>query len=142
MTVSGGTPPYSYSWTGPNGFTSNVEDPSNLESGDYTVTITDANGCTFERDAFVDSQLGVLENGFSFTIYPNPSNGVFNVQLLNFEDEVEVEIVDVTGRVVYRSVNKGQSLFNVDLNEKADGTYFFRISSGDFETTKKIILRK
>ena len=142
VTAAGGTPPYTYSWTGPNGYTSTVEDPTNLESGDYTVTITDANGCTFDRDAFVDSQLGVLENGFSFTIYPNPSNGVFNVQLLNFDDQVQVEIVDVTGRIVYRSMNNGQSLFNVDLNDKADGTYFFRISSGEFETTKKIILRK
>jgi lysyl endopeptidase len=142
LTVSGGTAPYSYSWTGPNGFTSTVEDPANLETGDYTVTITDANGCTFQRDAFVDSQLGILENGFSFTIYPNPSNGLFNIQLLNFEDKVEVSVVDVTGRLILVSQTEGQSLFTVDLADKAEGTYFLRISSGDFETTKKIVHRK
>ncbi|MEO9532845.1 MAG: T9SS type A sorting domain-containing protein [Crocinitomicaceae bacterium] len=142
LTVSGGTAPYTYSWTGPNGYTSTVEDPSGLESGDYTVTITDANGCTFQRDAFVDSQLGMLENGFSFTIYPNPSNGLFNVQLLNSEDKVDVSVVDVTGRIVLIAQTEGQSLFTVDLTDKAEGTYFLRISSGDFETTKKIVHRK
>ncbi|MCK6618665.1 MAG: gliding motility-associated C-terminal domain-containing protein, partial [Cyclobacteriaceae bacterium] len=38
----GGTPgPFDYSWTGPSGFTSTLQNISGLEAGDYTVTITD-----------------------------------------------------------------------------------------------------
>ena len=37
---------YSYSWTGPNGYTSNNPNVQNLFSGSYTVTISDDNGCT------------------------------------------------------------------------------------------------
>lgn len=49
-TPSGGTPSYTYSWTGPAGFTSTIQNPSipnatPANSGTYTVTITDANGC-------------------------------------------------------------------------------------------------
>ncbi|MDO8969808.1 MAG: SprB repeat-containing protein, partial [Saprospiraceae bacterium] len=42
LTVNGGTPAYSYNWTG--GIT--TQDRSNLASGTYTVTVTDANNCT------------------------------------------------------------------------------------------------
>ena len=45
VTVSGGTAPYTYSWTSNNGFFSTLEDISNLIEGNYTLTVTDANGC-------------------------------------------------------------------------------------------------
>jgi hypothetical protein len=40
ITTSGGTAPYRYSWTGPNGFTSTSRNLSNLAAGTYTFTIT------------------------------------------------------------------------------------------------------
>ena len=46
ITPLGGTPDYSYAWSGPNGFTSSLQDLSNLSSGDYSLTIRDAQGCT------------------------------------------------------------------------------------------------
>ncbi|HEX7906147.1 MAG TPA: hypothetical protein VF487_19875, partial [Chitinophagaceae bacterium] len=50
-TASGGTGVITYSWTGPNSFTSNLQNPSiasvqTVASGTYTLTVTDANGCT------------------------------------------------------------------------------------------------
>ncbi len=42
LTPSGGTPGYTYSWTG--GAT--TQDRTNLTAGTYTVTVTDANACT------------------------------------------------------------------------------------------------
>ncbi|MCB9189687.1 MAG: gliding motility-associated C-terminal domain-containing protein [Flavobacteriales bacterium] len=46
LTPSGGDGSYSFAWTGPSGFTSNVEDPTGLAAGTYNVTITDGAGCT------------------------------------------------------------------------------------------------
>ena len=43
--TSGGTAPYSWSWTGPSGFTSGSEDIFDLGPGFYSLTVTDANGC-------------------------------------------------------------------------------------------------
>ncbi len=45
LTAQGGQAPYTYYWTGPNGFIATTEDLANLCIGTYTVTVTDANGC-------------------------------------------------------------------------------------------------
>ncbi len=45
ITVSGGTAPYTYAWTGPNGFTSANQNLSGIVAGTYQVRVTDANGC-------------------------------------------------------------------------------------------------
>ncbi|MDW8419901.1 MAG: Ig-like domain-containing protein, partial [Chitinophagales bacterium] len=50
-TPAGGTTPISYSWTGPASFTASTQNPTRPNaqtnhSGVYSVTVTDANGCT------------------------------------------------------------------------------------------------
>lgn len=46
MTISGGTSPFTQTWTGPNSYTSSLEDINGLLAGTYNVTVNDANGCT------------------------------------------------------------------------------------------------
>lgn len=41
LTITGGTPPYSYLWVGPAPYTAVVQDPNGLCSGIYNVTVTD-----------------------------------------------------------------------------------------------------
>jgi hypothetical protein len=51
LAVSGGTPPYNYSWTGPFGFTANTQNISNLIPGTYISTVS--SGTCFKKDTVV-----------------------------------------------------------------------------------------
>ena len=51
LNVSGGTAPYSYSWT--DASSSTTQDINGLNAGSYTVTVTDANGCTATSTATI-----------------------------------------------------------------------------------------
>ncbi len=42
----GGRPGYSFSWTGPNGFTSSNQNIDNISAGTYQIEVTDASNCT------------------------------------------------------------------------------------------------
>ncbi len=74
LTVSGGVPGYTYDWSndGPENPDNDTQDLSGLTAGTYTVTVTDANGCTTTTNvtitqplalALTTTQVDVLCNG-------------------------------------------------------------------------------
>ena len=71
--ITGGGGGYTYSWVGPGGFTSTSEDISGLCDGEYTLTVTDANGCV---NTYVNTVGGFSGAGSSatagFTINNSP----------------------------------------------------------------------
>jgi hypothetical protein len=51
----------SFAWSGPNGFTSNEQNPTVSEAGTYTLVVTGANGCSSQASAVVVSDMDVPE---------------------------------------------------------------------------------
>ncbi|MFN5736192.1 MAG: glycine-rich protein, partial [Flavobacteriales bacterium] len=49
LTATGGTSPYTYAWSN----NTTQEDPTNLAAGTYSVTVTDANGCTSQTSVTI-----------------------------------------------------------------------------------------
>ena len=45
ITPDNGSPPFVYTWTGPNGFTDTTKNISNLKAGQYNLMIIDSNYC-------------------------------------------------------------------------------------------------
>jgi len=100
ITVSGGTGAgtYSYAWTGPDGFTATSADISGLGEGDYTVIVTDGNGCDTSRTFSVAlTGIGTL-NEAGFKAYPNPANDQLNIVSSNVIQHFRV--TDLLGNVV------------------------------------------
>lgn len=57
--ATGGTTPYSFAWSGQNGFTSADQDIADLPAGCYNLTVTDANGCQTSDQACVDEPAAI-----------------------------------------------------------------------------------
>jgi subtilisin-like proprotein convertase family protein len=74
--ISGGNTPYTYSWS--NGATS--QDITSVSSGNYNVTITDANGCQVTGSYTVNNNTGNLAVTFQGTA-ENCSNGAGAIDL-------------------------------------------------------------
>ncbi|MFH2142066.1 MAG: M43 family zinc metalloprotease [Bacteroidota bacterium] len=55
INVSGGIAPITYNWSGPATYSSTDEDISGIDAGNYTVIVTDANGCSIVESIVVDA---------------------------------------------------------------------------------------
>lgn len=82
VSVSGGVAPYSYAWA--DGPTS--QDRTLLNAGDYTITVTDANGCT-QQETFTVTQLDPLNTGYkawsTLEQYRTDTNAAVGVEKAN-----------------------------------------------------------
>ena len=112
-TVSGGTAPYQYTWSGAAAQTDSMA--VYLDGGWYTVVVADANGCSIQDSIFVDV-LGLNPTTEqSLEVYPNPSNGLFQLS-----QEVEkLDVFDLQGRLIIQFAAAQE----VDLRHLANGTY-------------------
>ncbi|GIV35679.1 MAG: hypothetical protein KatS3mg032_0058 [Cyclobacteriaceae bacterium] len=83
LTVSGSAGPFTYSWTGPGGFTASTEDISNLQDGAYNVTVTDVpSGCTASANINVNSTAPALSLSSAVTANSRcvaPFNGAIDL---------------------------------------------------------------
>ncbi|MEL6355648.1 MAG: hypothetical protein AAFQ37_01830, partial [Bacteroidota bacterium] len=70
--ISGGTEPYSYQWDDPNGQTTAIA--TGLAAGNYSVTVTDANGCSVSNAVNVTAPDPILVMAVS-TIFPSCNGG-------------------------------------------------------------------
>lgn len=84
LLVSGGTAPYTYNWTGPSitPANQNVQSPSNLAPGAYTLTVTDIQGCTHQRNLTINVGGGLTLTAFNGSILCNGgANGSINLSV-------------------------------------------------------------
>ena len=145
---SGGTVPYTYDIYGPTGSlfasTSNnmgvVFTINPTLSGDYTLVVTDANGC-------IDSSIVTILPSSTIDefekISSNPSKDIFNILFENFSDQyLSISIYDILGKLIYyKNHNNVKSDFKASINlEKYLGSlYLLEIKTKDQIIKKKLI---
>lgn len=104
------------------------------QNGSYYVVITDTNGCQAFSSTYSMADVGVPEllaqDGMS--LYPNPNSGTFFITADLNRQAALLELISVTGQVVYSEQLEADGVIRKELNAGAeDGTYLVRLTLAD-----------
>lgn len=83
-----------------------------------------------------------INQNFSFSIYPNPTENFINIQAILDAGEVEISIMDLSGRIISKVSNNHQGgVFTnkIDLNSLISGNYILQLKNNNKLSHKKII---
>jgi large repetitive protein len=126
LNLSGGdSTSYVMLWTGPDGYTSHDKDLTGLKAGEYTITLSDANGCTFS-DTITLSEPEVMETDLSSPVV----SGGFNISCNGKKDgsvNVEISGGDSTSYTYTWTGPDGFTSGNRNLTGLGAGTYILTV---------------
>jgi len=141
-TPAGGT----YAGTGVNG---NQFNPAVAGAGNpaVTYTYTDNHGCTNQASENIEVSgcLGVDEENASpvaINAFPNPSAGEVTLSLSGMAGPLQLEMLDVQGKTVYRTqitATENEYTHKLDLSTFANGIYYLKVlAQGNTQVLKLI----
>ncbi len=79
--------------------------------------------------------------GADITIHPNPSNAFVVIgNLPETQEETEVMIMDISGKMVYHKTVSNQSELPIDTRFISNGVYMVRVQSQSFLKTTRLII--
>lgn len=167
VSVTGGSPPYFYSWSGPEGYNSTSTTPTIndiLQPGNYTVTVVDKNQCSetinvnmpdtasiFTIEGVVNSEQCVDDQNKNSSISLFISSNVISPYIINWEKWEKLENsnsqqVDNSNNEVYGWVPIAGSQGKLNLTGLGHGEYRVKVqdsnTSGCNEVSKIFSIEK
>lgn len=134
---SGGENPYTYLWS--TGDTTNTI--TGLSAGEYSVVVTDANGCEQVFHFTVELQTSVSDaKEQRVRIMPNPAHDIIYIEKTEGPGLAGIVILDLQGKARYSKALAGDRE-SVDLRHLPSGFYIVQVkdSAGDLFTHKLIL---
>jgi Secretion system C-terminal sorting domain/Pregnancy-associated plasma protein-A len=90
---------------------------------------------------FSQTVLNTIDNDFiAFSVYPNPTKGIINIQFINLVSDYDVNVYDIAGRQVEYAKSNALNNKSITLNNASKGVYFISVKFDNKQTTKKIVV--
>lgn len=91
------------------------------------------------RDAMPVGLQEAVQEKLSYNIFPNPAKDL--ISLVSNGEIDRVEIINLTGAVVYFDDSRNNQPRKIDVSELASGVYFVKVYSNKVAKTKKLIVQ-
>jgi len=98
-------------------------------------------GVIIDNLVITESTLSINEfETTTFSVYPNPSKGIFNISTKI--PEFNFSIYDVTGKLILKQdkAKTTNNNYSLDISNYTSGVYFLTITSQNTKVTKKLLL--
>ena len=137
----------SYSWTGPNGFTSSLQNPivkvtGSEVAGIYVVTITLNNGCTAvakvavrynripkgNQEIIIDGQSDPYQSTTINQVFPNPTNNMLYLSTPH-SSSIQYSIFSPQNKIIVPPQKTDSK--NISVEELSSGVYYIRWKADD-----------
>ncbi|MFA7687770.1 MAG: reprolysin-like metallopeptidase [Moheibacter sp.] len=137
---------------------------STPNNGTYTFTVPSGLGVTSDARLMIKAIdnvfLNVNEEDFTInsnmdvddvtavselTIYPNPSNGIFHIEMETKSNQVKYSVFNLEGKLISSNVavpSGGKLNQKLNLSHLPNGTYIIQITNGSEKVSKKLIIKK
>ena len=142
LTASGAN---SYTWSNTGATGTNINTSPNVTT-QYTVTGTDGNNCMNSDTVSIivnNCTTGIEQpsnNDNQISVYPNPNNGNFVIEISNKMSNVRYILYDINGREILNQTINGK--INVDASSLINGVYNLTIISDKGSVNKRVVITK
>jgi PKD repeat protein len=100
------------------------------EVEDYNISIIASSTAGLSETVILDA----------VAVYPNPVNNTLNADFSTIEiDNLQVELLDVTGKVLATQTNVSGTIAQFDMSQFAKGMYHVRLSAGSVTATRRVV---
>jgi len=144
--VNNSTNSSTYLWSFGDDITSIEMNPVHTykNQGMYRVNLTvTSDNCSNAVSKTTDLSVAAFEGDFA-KIYPNPSNGVFTIEIYNpYNSDVEIGVLNITGQQVYSKTYQSKKAIDlINLSDFPDGVYTIKFTSKKLTKMYKIVINE
>lgn len=114
---------------------------SEIELGSSTLNPESIAGeSTTEKSSLADEYAREFISGHEILLYPNPTDGILEIKLIEYSSEITGEIVllGLDGKVIYKQKIL-ESFMSVDLSQQISGAYLLHVTINSETRVYRII---
>lgn len=140
VTLNAGAGYISYLWSN----NATVQSINVGTAGNYSVVVTDANGCTGSDQTYINITTGISNTlaQADMTVYPNPSNGLVHVKG-QYTGDLVMQVMDQVGQLISEETQRFNGSFDhtIRITNQPAGFYLLRLSSDTGSSTYRLIIQ-